>query len=154
MQLKAAYAARRIHFVEHCPLSGWQLKIYSILYRNKVQNDALIDAAKHVAGAFLPQPAVTDSHYGVGFISVHQGQSYDFVTVAYWAYDTELRYQSYMRPSSSSYALTPVTAGELSSDVWDLALLAFERDAWVKWVLTADSPQLKAYLQETLSAEL
>jgi hypothetical protein len=154
MQLKEPYAARGVNFVEVCQLGGWQLKTYTILYQAKVQSDELLAAAKRIASAFLPQPAVTTSHYGVGFISVHQGKSYDFVTVAYWTYDTELRYQSYMRPSSSSYELAPVTASELSSDVWDIALLAFERDAWVKWVLQADAPDLEGYLKETVSAEL
>lgn len=152
--LKAAYAPRRIRYLGRCELDGWQLKLYAILHARRSLEGALIEAAKQAAREFLPQPARSDSHYGVGFISAHAGQSYDFVMVGYWAYDTELRYQSYMRPSSGSYALAPVTAGELSSDVWDLALLAFERDAWVKWVLKAETPDLEGYLTAALEAEL
>ena len=131
-------------------VQGWQLKRYSILYGDKTLNDQVVTAARNVAADFLPQPATAPSHYGVGFVSVHQGKSYDFVTLAYWTYDTELRHQSYMRPSSSSAALAPVTS-ELSSDVWDLRLLAFEREAWINTVLSAAEPDLSAYLKTTLS---
>lgn len=150
MQLKEPYTPRSIHALEPFCAEGWQLKRYSILYGNKHTDTALMAAAKETALKVLPRPAVTQNHYGVGFISVHQGKSYDFVTVAYWTYDTELRHQTYMRPSSASSALEPVT-DELSTDVWDLRVLAFERDAWVKTILQAQAPDLSAYLQQQLN---
>lgn len=153
MQLKQVYQPRRIQFLELFEAQDWQLKVYSILYGDKTVDQTLIEAAKETALAFLPQPAATPNYYGVGFISVHQGKSYDFVTVAYWTYDTELRHQTYMRPSSSSSVLEPLT-GELSLDVWDLRLLAFERNAWVEAILQVDNPQLDAYLEKRLVENL
>lgn len=150
MQLKEPYGPRAIQFLERYKAQGWRLKVYSILFGDKGVDDRLVETAKRTALAFLPQPAVTPNHYGVGIISVHQGKSYDFVTAAYWTYDTELRHQTYMRPSSSSSALEPLT-GELSLDVWDLRLLAFERDAWVKMVLRTGRLDLEAYLSATLT---
>ena len=151
MNLKEPYQKRSIRFLELFQSQGWQLKIYSILHQDKKLNPELIDAAKETALAFLPQPAQTPSYYGLGFISVHQGKSYDFVTVAYWTYDTELRHQTYMRPSSASVELEALTANELSTDVWDLRVLAFERDAWVKTILNAGKPDSAAYLALQLS---
>ncbi len=151
MKPQETYQARQIKCLGLYKEQGWQLKLYSILHPDKQQNDRLIEAAKKVALEFCPQPALTPRHYGVGFISVHQGKSYDFVTVAYWAYDSELRYQAYMRPSSSSEWLEPVTSNELSNDVWDIRLLAFERDAWLHNILRSPKPDLEAYLKEQLS---
>lgn len=145
------YLARAISFVELFEKQGWRLKVYSILHPDKQLNPDLIKATEETAFSFLPQPAVTPRHYGLGFISVHQGKSYDFVTVAYWAYDSELRHQTYMRPSSSSQRLEPVSGDELSYDVWDIRLLAFERDAWLQNVLRSPKPDLEAYLQERLT---
>ena len=149
MQLREPYQARNIRFLELHEAQNWRLKVYSILYGDKATDSDLIVAAKDTALTFLPQPAITPNYYGVGFISVHQGKSYDFVTVAYWTYDTELHHQTYMRPSSSSSALEPLK-GELSLDVWDLRLLAFERSAWVETILQAEPPGLDAYLAKRL----
>lgn len=145
------YLARAIRFLELFEKQGWRLKVYSILHSDKALDQNLIEASKETALTFLPQPALTPRHYGLGFISVHQGKSYDFVTVAYWVYDSELRHQTYMRPSTSSARLEPVSGDELSSDVWDIRLLSFERDAWLHNVLRSPKPDLEAYLKEQLS---
>ena len=152
MQLKEPYQPRHIRFLEQLE-TPWRLKIYSILHQSKTLNPDLVEAAKQTALSFLPQPAVTPNHYGVGFVSVHQGKSYDFVTVGYWTYDTELRHQTYLRASSSSLELEPLTSNDLSLDVWDLRLLAFERDAWVAEVLRAQTPSLDGYLAQRLEEE-
>lgn len=148
MQLEP-YQPRTIQFVDLYDSQGWKLKVYSILHPDKTLNAQLIEAAKRTALDFLPD-ATEPGHYGVGFVSVHQGKSYDFVTVGYWTYSTELRHQSYMRASSATATLAPIST-ELSSDVWDLRLLAFERDAWVNKMLEAESAKVEAYLGERLS---
>ena len=153
MQLTDTYAPRRIAFQELVEHEGWRLKLYSILFADKDVSSKLLEAAKSAAFSFLPQPATTAHHYGVGFVSVHQGKSYDFVTVAYWTYETELRHQTYMRPSSGSSTLELVT-GELSTDVWDLRVLAFERDAWLENVLRAKTPDVDTYLSKHLTETL
>jgi hypothetical protein len=148
MQLEP-YQPRTIHFVEIHEAQGWKLKVYNILHPNKTPNPQLIGAAKQTALDFLPGHS-EPGHYGVGFISVHQGKSYDFVTVGYWTYSTELRHQSYMRASSAAATLAPITT-ELSSDVWDIRLLGFERDAWVNEVLAANATTPDGYLAKRLS---
>jgi hypothetical protein len=141
------YQPRTLQFIDFYNAQGWKLKVYSILHPDKTLNPQLIETAKRTALEFLPD-ATEPGHYGVGFISVHQGKSYDFVTVGYWTYSTELRHQSYMKASSSSSELEMITT-ELSSDVWDIRLLAFERDAWVNKMLKIAS--LDAYLNERLN---
>ncbi|HKI55511.1 MAG TPA: hypothetical protein VKB31_00050 [Trueperaceae bacterium] len=151
--MELPYRPRRIRFVRLEEAKGWRLKVYNILHHSKEASEALLAAATDTALAFLPQPAVTPERYGVGFLTVHQGSSYDFLTVAYWNYQTELKSQTYMRPSSGSYLLEPLSGSELSADVWDLRLLAFERDAWVETVLRPERADLEAYLQRTLEEE-
>jgi len=152
--MRLGYQPRNISFLEHYQARGWRLKVYSILHHQKPLDPELILAAKETALTILPQPAVTKHHYGVGFISVHRGSTYDFVTTAYWTYETELRFHSFMRPSSGSYRLELVTASELSSDVWDLKLLAFERESWVECVLQCREADLEGYLAAQLTATL
>jgi hypothetical protein len=143
------YLPRTLQYVELYDQHGWKLKIYSILHPDKTLNRQLIETAKQTALEFLPD-STEPGHYSAGFISVHQGKSYDFVTVGYWTYSTELRHQSYMKASSASATLTAIST-ELSSDVWDIRLLAFERDAWVSEVLKANAPSVENYLASQLS---
>jgi hypothetical protein len=143
------YQARTLQFIELYENQGWQLKIYSILHSDKTLNQQLLGTAKKTALEFLPD-STEPGHYGVGFVSVHQGKSYDFVTVGYWTYSTELRHQSYMKASSGSEELEMITT-ELSSDVWDIRLLSLERDAWVSEVLTANTPSVEKYLERRVS---
>jgi hypothetical protein len=147
MQLES-YQSRQIKFLDIFTSQGWALKVYSILHPDKTLSPELIEAAKQTALEFLPS-SNEPGHYGVGFISVHQGKSYDFVTVGYWNYSTELRHQTYMRPSSADVTLEALTASELSSDVWDIHLLGFERDAWVD-VLKSNDPKVEIYLTKQL----
>ena len=151
--MRSGYHPRRIRFLRLFETGGWRLKVYSILHRNRYQDDGLISAAEEVASELLPTPAVTETRHGVGLVSVHQGSSYDFVTVAHWAYDTELHAKTYLRTSSDSARLEPAATGAISSDVWDLRLLAFEREAWVEIVLKGGRG-MDAYLASRLDATL
>ncbi len=152
--MRVPYQPRTIRFVELHQADGWRLKVYSILHRNKQRDPELLVTATDTALAWLPRPAVTSDRYGVGLLGVHQGSSYDFVTVGYWAYETELRFQTYMRPSTVSYRLEPIGAEELSTDVWDIELLAFERDAWMETVLLPDEGDLEGDVDRYLARRL
>jgi len=159
MTLKETYQKRSIKHLElweDPTLEGWRIKLYGITHesRQDANNQAepeLIEAAKAAAKEHLPQPAVNPHRYGLGFIGIHQGRSYDFVFICYWNYDTELKHISLMRASSSSTLLEPIGEQELSNDVWDLRVLSFERDAWVKHVLSGNSADADAYLAEQLN---
>lgn len=152
--MEISFRPRRIAFDSVVTRAGWRLKVYHILHGDKQPDPALGEAALEAALASLPGPDDGARHYGVGFVGIHQGASFDFVLAAFWAYETELRFQTWMRPTSQSYRLEPVRGSELSVDVWDLALLAFERDAWVERVLAPERADLDGYLAETLTRAL
>jgi hypothetical protein len=64
-----------------------------------------------------------------------------------------LHAKTYLRTSSDSARLEPAATGAISSDVWDLRLLAFEREAWVETVLKGGRG-MDAYLASRLDATL
>ncbi len=150
MELKEKYTPRQIQHLEIFEKSAWRLKTYSILHQDKKLDLELIKAAQNFAVDSLPQPAQNPNRYGLGFINVHQGKSYDFVSIAYWAYDTELKMQNYIRGSSTSYQLE-IASNEISSDIWDIQLISFESSAWIKHILKAPEPKPENYLNESLN---
>jgi hypothetical protein len=150
--MRFVYEPRRLVPLALAEVDGWRLKVTQVLAPGREPDAPLVDAALAAAAAFLPAPATTPAHYGVGVVVVHQGARYDFVLVGYWTHETELRYTTFMRASSGSARLEPLTAGELATDVWDLQVLAFERDAWLEQVLRA--PDLEAGGSGALEARL
>jgi hypothetical protein len=43
-----------------------------------------------------------------------------------------------------------VTPTELTARVWDLSVIAHEREAWLRHVFATDAPSLDAYLEDQL----
>ncbi len=151
MELKEQYSPRQINHLGIFEESDWQLKTYSILQKERELDNKLIKTAQGLAIKTLPRPAKNPDRYGLGFINVHQGKSYDFVSIAYWAYNTELKMQSYIRGSSTSYQLEAIISNEISSDIWDIQLISFETKAWIKHILKAEQINIEDYLNDTLS---
>jgi hypothetical protein len=50
--------------------------------------------------------------------------------------------------------LRPATPADPIACVWDLSIVAHEREAWIRHVLAADVPDLNAYLDDQLDAEV
>ena len=113
----------------------------------------LVEQAKTL---LLPHlPPVDDRCYGVGFIGAHQGRGADFVFLGWWANENELFFHvytaNYNAPEEWLYLNT---SGPLAC-AWDLAVVAHERDAWVRHVLmNPGGPDLGAYLADQLNADV
>lgn len=165
-----SYRPRRVAPLGVREVAGWRLKVTRVLAEGRTAEEGLVTSALEAAERFLPTPATGPLHDGVGVVIVHQGSRYDFVLVGYWTHETELRYGTFMRASSDSTRLEGLRAGELATDVWDLEVLSFERDAWLEHVLRPgdDDPEgdvtgddgparagrLDAYLATRLDATL
>ena len=154
MKLSEPYSSRKINFVELFSDKNWRLKTYNILHGSRTSDRELIVSTQEFALKTLPQPASGNNRYGLGFVSIHQGKTYDFVTIGYWAYDTELKLTSYLRGSSTSYDLQAVAADEISHDIWDIKLMSFEAEAWTKHILRASKPEPDKYLADTLTISI
>ena len=153
--LQEPYHPRPIRFLELWQHAGWRLKLYGIAYRRDLPRPELIDAARAVARQRLPQPAAEQSRYGVGFLGVHDGRGACFVFVDWWANENELFHHVYVSPSDRPHALQYMTPTGLAACVWDLALIAFERQAWLDAVLAQPTgPDLEAYLACRLNTDL
>jgi hypothetical protein len=159
MRLRAAYRPRPIRCQGVVELGGWRIKVYGIAYGGAAPRDSLVEAAKRQAAQMLPQPAITDSRYGVGFLGAHQGLTADVVFINWWEVEDELHHHMFVAdPESdteSETGLRPAQPHELTACIWDLAVLGFERDAWVESVLKrADGPDLDGYLSAQLNADV
>lgn len=145
--LTEPYAPRRVRFLGFQGVAEWRLKVYGIAYRGDEPDRALVRKAVEVAARDLPAPAVAEGRYGVGFLGVHQGRGANLVFLDWWARENELHHLVYLADHTRPLALERVPGGGLHGCVWDLAVVAFERQAWISAVLSNPSaPDLEAYL--------
>jgi hypothetical protein len=145
--LHERYAPRSIRFHEVWSCRGWRVKLYGSAYRRAVPRPCLVAAAKEVVGGCLPQPAATARRYGVGFMVVHEGRDSNLAFVGWWANENELYQHVWISTVVDAGSFTHVTPTGLTACVWDLAVIGFERQAWIETVLAAPGPDLDRYLR-------
>lgn len=142
-----SYRARAVRFLQLWEPGGWRIKIYGIAYGRETPGTRLVEAARSVARVCLPTPAVTGDRYGVGFMGVHEGRGSNLVFVDWWADENELHHHVFVSYPEAPGALTDVTPTGLAGCVWDLAVLAFERRAWIDaTLLESGRRELDRYL--------
>jgi hypothetical protein len=122
----------------------WRLKLYTISYDGTDAGDTF-EPAMALARDSLPRPARTNDRPGVGFAIAHRGRGVDYLVLGWWDRENELPLRVFVRPGTAS-PWRPAQGSE-SVCVWDLQVIWFEREAYVRHVL-ADPPRpnLDAYL--------
>lgn len=141
------YSARTIRYLELWSHGEWRLKVYGIACGRRGPAGAIVAAAKRLAAAILPEPARADDRYGVGFMGAHEGRGENLIFVDWWADENELRHHVFVAPHAQPLAFRDITATSRLGCVWDLAVIAFERRAWIDAVLLeSDRPGIDHYL--------
>lgn len=133
--------------------AGWRLKTYAVLYGEAGLHLPLYEDGFVVAGQKLPQPPVTDRRAGVGFVIFHQGRGVHFLLLNWWDREDELFHRGMVRGMEEDDIWVWAGEGELGG-VWDIQIIAFERDAWVETVLCRpEAPDVEGYLARFLTVE-
>lgn len=152
MRLLERYEPRPVTPLGVEDIEGWRVKLYGIAYGRDQPRPELLDASLAAAALDLPQPAVGDSRYGVGFLGVHDGRGGNFVFLDWWAQENELHHVVFFSSATEPAELRRGADGDPIACAWDLTVVGHERDAWVRHVLANPSgPDLDAYLADQLS---
>jgi hypothetical protein len=99
-----------------------------------------------------PQPG----DHGLGFLILHYGMDGDYLLVSDW-YDANMlkhRVRGAETGADGSVTFMPLAQRDLIACVWELEVIKFERDAWVRTVLARgqlDQAGLDAYVGSTFS---
>jgi hypothetical protein len=153
-RLQEPYDRRPIRFLELWRESGWTMKVYGIAYGRPRPREQLVEAAKAITLQELDDSAHEQNHYGVGFLSIHDGRDANFVFLDYWADENELHHHVFVSPSEEPASFEDVTVTGLIACAWDIRVLSFERDAWVEAVLANPfGPDPEGYLTRRLNED-
>ena len=160
------YRPRPVRFLRLARVGGWRVKTYGVSAHAEWPDPALVDAALALADRHLPRPAVAPAsalasevpvsteRYGVAIVIAHEGLDGAFALVSWWTGENMLAHHAFVAPGPP-YAFRPLAPTGIVACVWELAVLAFERGAWVETVLANPAgPDLDAYLARRLEADV
>lgn len=125
-------------------IAGWRLKLYSIRYGAQPIDLASFEDGMALMARDLPQPPRTATRPGVGFVILHRGRGMSYVVAATWGNENELRIRVAVRGADEP-GWRPARDDE-SFCVWDLQVMAAEREAYVRRVMTTE-PDVEGYLE-------
>ncbi|OVZ96939.1 isochorismatase family protein [Yersinia sp. 2105 StPb PI] len=126
-------------------LNRWQLKRYVIRYSQAQGAVPDYTPAYQLVKQWLPNEAETVNRPGVGLVIEHQGKTLNYLIVGWWDNENELRVKVWVQEHGIWRA-----ARDESFCVWDLQVIAFERDAFVDTLLQP-IPDILAYMNRYLT---
>ena len=137
--------------------AGWRVKRYTITVAGaeSIVPEIATKAAWRAAEAALPLPSDSAAHggHGTAVLTMHMGLQGFWVLVDWWAHGDILMHRHFRAPVDRPEALCDVSAGGFGPCVWELAVQAHERAAWLRHVLANPAgPDVDAYLRDGLTA--
>jgi hypothetical protein len=153
--LQEPYRTRTIRPLDLWKLERWRLKVYGIVYGGTAPRASLVEAARTAVQNAVCALDPADSNYGVGWVTVHDARDSVFVLLDWWGGENMVFQRLW---HGSSEAPASLTGGDLSAPVmcvWELAVAAAERQAWIDCVLANPAgPDLERYLTVRLSDDV
>jgi hypothetical protein len=153
----APYQQRPIRFLEVWAPDGWKIKLYGMSVGPEVPASGIVPGAfvaraKEVADPILrAQP--NGSHHGTGFMLLHQGRLGNWILLDWWTDEILLQHRYFGSQAGRPLDFSPWTAGHIAC-VWEMAILAFERDAWITSQSSGQTDPIGAYLATTLDGNV
>jgi hypothetical protein len=141
------YAPRPAVFYGVEELGGWQVKVYGISATATKPRNELLAAARARAWEVLSGTS-EKRDLSAAFLVAHDARPACFALVHWW--DGVDLFQRYFRaPLDQPNKLEPLENGQVGC-VWELAIIAFECQAWSRHVLRPGEPDIAAYLGDRL----
>ncbi|HRI33870.1 MAG TPA: hypothetical protein PLD02_08950 [Saprospiraceae bacterium] len=154
--IKTRYQTRPIRFIELHEHQDWIIKIYSISIKNEFAPSTHIELAKQQLNEWLKlsknYPLTT---YRIATLIIHEGKEGCFAILNWWIDDNMLQNHVFVATHEDPDHYKLFSDKGIITCVWELAVIWYERNAWVEHVLKhSDQPNFEAYLNSQLNADV
>ena len=148
------YSPRRIATLGVWREAGHSIKAYGI-HRDPnaagpILSDPVTASVRAAVRDVLDEHAGGPRTHGLGYCIAHVGEEAVWLLVDWWISGGIVCQRMLSAPLARPDAFAPVNAPALAC-VWELAVIAHERDAWVRHMLT-ERPDADGYLHDMLAA--
>lgn len=150
------YQSRSIQFYELLIVENWTIKIYTITSNVRFRAiDVLNNAKKNLTQWLKTSQSLRLPTYGIAFLIVHEGKDGVWSLINWWIGGEMLQSSTYYTSfgNPAEFKLCPSEGG--MACVWELAVMAHERKAWINHVLKrATVPDFIAYLNDRIAGDI
>ncbi len=154
--IKENYKKRPVRFLEIYKHGDWQIKIYSISAKNEFVQPTTVDFAKRDVGKWLNSSTIYPlDTYKVATLILHEGKEGCFAIINWWIDENMLQLFVYLATNEKPDEFVLYSDKGIITCVWEMAVLWFERNAWIEHVLVkASQPDMNAYMNAQLNADV
>ena len=140
------YVQRPVELLKQISSEGWRIKVYGISAKSKPLSKELVSAGIQIVLPHLPQPALADQRYGVGFFIIHTMRNWFLLD--WWESEDIMHHRLFSSPLDNPNSITSEPDRSMIACVHEFRMISFESDAWIKTVLCKDcDPSLDEYLK-------
>ena len=131
------------------------MKLYRISAHGARPKEGLVEHAIAIATKELAASEDYSTHYGLGWITVHEGIAGNYVLVDWWSDQDIVQHRLYGAPHDGGETLTLGWPSGAAFCVWEMAVSWHERQAWVQHILSkAHAPDIDGYLSAILVGDV
>jgi hypothetical protein len=150
-----SYEKRPIRFIEIYQIADWKIKIYSISSKNEFVSQQFVSNAKMELINWLKLSETNSlEKYNIATLILHQCKEGCFAIINWWIDDNMMQHYVYLsKNENENFKL--FSSNGIVTCVWELAVIWFERNAWVKHVLMNNkNPDFESYLNKQLNEDI
>ncbi|MBX3388533.1 MAG: hypothetical protein KF691_03655 [Phycisphaeraceae bacterium] len=122
---------------------GWAIKPYRILGRESNRDEPLSAESTEAVFRTLPRAREGPERPPVGFVIEHLATPLDYLVICWWENKNELATRILTRSEGADWGEPP---GNESFCVWDFDIMWFERNAFIRTMLSFAPADVQAYI--------
>ena len=137
-------------------VEGWQIKVYSISVKQLIVSDIFIETAKEKVREWLRNSDNNSlEKYNIATLILHEGKEGCFAIINWWIDENMLQQFVYLTTYDQPPEFKLYSDSGIITCVWELAVIWFERNAWVEHILSnPQQPNWQGYLSATLNTDI
>lgn len=151
------YKKRPVRFLEIVECNNWKIKLYSISSKHNLVDSRTIEYAKEQLPKWLEKTEIYRLEtYKVATLILHEGKEGCFAIISWWIYENMMQLFVYLATDDNPTAFKLYSDKGIVTCVWEMAVLWFERNAWVEYVLKQpENPDaISHYLNQQLNEDV
>lgn len=147
------YQPRKVEIRGLVKINDWNIKIYTITFRDNFESETVLDNAIGKLSEWLKKSKILGLEtYQIAFLIVHGGRDGVWTLLNWWIGENMLQSVTFYTSfdDATQFEETPQTGG--MACVWELEVIDFERKMWIEYILKkSDKPDFTGYLYKHLN---
>lgn len=151
------YAPRPVRYLGLLHCDGWRIKTYSISVKSERVSEGAVALVESLLPTWLANnTAYPLDTYRIASLILHDGREGCFAILSWWIDSNMLQAQVHLATDAARRDFRLFSDRGIFTCIWEMAVLWFERNAWVEHVLAhPEDPQgIDRYLAQHLNADV